>query len=333
MVVCLGLGTSMGSHYRGGALGELMQSYGNQRGFIMVTAGGSEGNSSHHYRSQTLPSLEDVEVELKIGENVGGFTTELWCDAPGLCSVALISPSGEYSGRTYTRIGEKKEIRFLLEDTRVVIEYLLVSFESGDECIQLRFQNPQQGIWRIRVFNETDFPIQFNMWLPIQNFLPEGTYFLRPDPDTTLCEPSNNAQIITTSYYDSTNRSVVVEAGRGYNRKGEIKPDIASPGVEIYGPLPRLGNPFPLSEEQRLSLARYGFRSGSSTAAAITAGASILLVEWGILKGNDINMDSAAVQKYLIRGADRTGRNFPNKEWGYGTLDLYGVFESLRPRG
>jgi hypothetical protein len=170
------------------------------------------------------------------------------------------------------------------------------------------------------------------MWLPIQNFLSAGTYFLRSDPDTTLCEPANNAQIVTSSYYDSTNRSVVTEASRGYNRKGEIRPDIASPGVGIYGPLPRLGNPFPLSEEQRVSLARYGYRTGSSAAAALAAGAAILLVEWGILKGNDINMDSAAVQKYLIRGADRTGRDFPNKEWGYGTLDLYGVFERLRLR-
>jgi hypothetical protein len=170
------------------------------------------------------------------------------------------------------------------------------------------------------------------MWLPIQNFLSTGTYFLRSDPDTTLCEPANNAQIVTSSYYDSTNRSVVTEASRGYNRKGEIRPDIASPGVGIYGPLPRLGNPFPLSEEQRVSLARYGYRTGSSAAAALAAGAAILLVEWGILKGNDINMDSAAVQKYLIRGADRTGRDFPNKEWGYGTLDLYGVFERLRLR-
>jgi hypothetical protein len=331
MVICLGVGSSMGSHSRGGALGELMDSYGNQRGFIMVAAAGNEGNTSHHYYCPLLKSSEDIEVELKIGENVKGFTTELWCDAPALCSVALISPSGEFSGRTYTRIGEKKDIRFLLEDTTVTIEYLLVSFESGDECIQLRFHNPVDGIWRIRVFNETDLPLQFHMWLPIQNFLPEGTYFLRSDPDTTLCEPSNNTQIISPSYYDSASRSVVTEASRGYNRKGEIRPDIAAPGVNIYGPLPRLGNPFPLSEEQRNTLARYGFRSGSSAGAAITAGAAILLVEWGILKGNDINMDSASVQKYLIRGANRTGRDFPNKEWGYGTLDLYGVFEKLRP--
>lgn len=332
MVVCLGVGTSMGSHYRGGPLGELLQNYGDLRGFIVVTAGGNEGNTSHHYHSERLPAQEDTEVELRVGEREQGFTTELWCDAPGLCSVALISPSGEYSGRTYPRIGEKREIRFLLENTTVNIEYLLVSFESGDECVRIRFHNPEVGIWRIRVFNETDLPSQFDMWLPIQNFLSQGTYFLRPDPDITLCEPSNNAQIITASYYNGANRSVVVDASRGYNRRGEIKPDIAAPGVQIYGPLPRQGDFFPQDEEERFASARYGYRSGSSTAAAVTAGAGILMAEWGLLKGNDPNLDSVGVQKYLIRGANRTGRSFPNREWGYGTLDLYGVFEGLRPK-
>lgn len=77
---------------------------------------------------------------------------------------------------------------------------------------------------------------------------------------------------------------------------------------------------------------RYGYRTGSSAAAAVTAGAAVLLAEWGIVRGNDINMDSVGVQKYLIRGANRSGRAFPNEEWGYGTLDLYGAFEVIRPK-
>ena len=332
IVVCLGMGTTMGSHYRGGPLGEILQSYGDLRGFIIVTAGGNEANTSHHYHSEQLAAREDVEVELRVGERETGFTMELWCDAPELCSVALISPLGEYSGRTYARLGERQQIRFLLEDSVVDIEYLLVSFESGDECIRIRFLNPEPGIWRLRVFNETDLPAKFDIWLPLQAFITTGTYFLRADPDITLCEPSNNPQIITTSFYKGEDRSVVIDSGRGYNRKGDIKPDIAAPGENIFGPLPRLGNYYPAQEQERLETARYGYRTGSSTAAAVVAGASVLLAEWGLVKGNDLNMDSVGVQKYLIRGANRKGRVFPNREWGYGTLDLFGVFEWQRPK-
>ena len=182
------------------------------------------------------------------------------------------------------------------------------------------------------MFNETDLETQFDMWLPMQDFVTEGTYFLRADPNITLCEPSNNTQIITTSFYDGRDRSVAAVSSRGYNRKGAVKPDIASPGVNIFGPLPRIGNVYPSDEQERLETARYGYRTDSSSAAAITAGASILLAEWGLVKRNDINMDSVVVQKYLIRGANRAGRKFPNREWGYGTLDLYGVFDALRPR-
>lgn len=332
MVVCLGMGTTMGSHNGGGSLGEVMENYGQLRGFIMVTAGGNEANTSHHYHSERLDAREDLEVELRVNEGERGFTMELWCDAPSLSSVALISPSGEYSGRTYARLGERQQINFLLENTVVNIEYLIVSFESGDECIRIRFLDPEPGIWRIRVFNETDLPAQFDIWLPMRDFISDGTYFLRADPDITLCEPSNNRQIITTSYYNGENGGVMVDSGRGYNRTGAVKPDIAAPGYNIFGPLPRLGNRYPAGEQERLDTARYGYRTGSSAAAAIVAGASILMAEWGVIRGNDINMNSVAVQKYLIRGANRAGRSFPNREWGYGTLDLYGVFEGLRPK-
>lgn len=329
LVLCLGMGTNMGSHNRGGALGEMLENYGDSRGIIIVAAGGNEANTSHHYRSDVIEGKGDTEVELRVGDRKSGFTAELWCDAPGLCSVGLISPGGEYSGKTYARLGEKTQINFLLENTTVDIEYLLVSFESGDECVRMRFKNPSEGVWRIRVFNETDIPTLFDIWMPMREFVSDSNYFLRADPDITLCEPSNNSLIITTTFYRGSDRSVEIDSSRGYNRKGVIRPDIAAPGDNIFGPLPRLGNRYPATEEERIASARYGYRTGSSAGAAVTAGACLLLAEWGLVRGNDLNMDSVGVQKYLIRGVNRSGRSFPNREWGYGTLDVYGVFERL----
>ena len=168
------------------------------------------------------------------------------------------------------------------------------------------------------------------MWLPIKNFVSDGTYFLRADPDTTLCEPSNNGGIITCSFYDSSNRSVAIESGRGFTRDNSIKPDFAAPGVNVFGPLPFIGT-YPVTGQERKDKARYGYRSGASMAAAITAGAVALLAEWALVQRNDLSMDTVKAKKYFIRGADRSGITVPSTIWGNGTLDLYGIFDSLRP--
>lgn len=329
LILCFGMGTSFGGHITGGILGEVLRTIGDTKGAAVVTACGNEGNTSRHYRSDILASGEDVEVEIRSGSR-HGFTLELYSDSPQILSVSIISPSGGYSGKTIARHGEKRRVDFILEDTVVNIEYSLLSYESGDEFIQMRFETPSEGIWKIRVFNETRGNAYFDMWLPIRNFLPPTTYFLEADPNITLCCPSNNANLISVSYYDSLNRSIAVDSSRGFARNGNIKPDFAAPGINIYGPLPRLGNLYPLNDEEKNLTARYDFRSGSSMAAAITAGAAALLMEWGILRGNDVSMDTVIIQKYLIRGADSDGVTEANRLWGNGTLNVYDVFERLR---
>lgn len=328
-ILCFGMGTSFGGHVNGGILGEVLRILGDNKGVAIVTPCGNEGNTSRHYRSDLLAPGKDVEVEIRSGSR-HGFTLELYSDSPQILSVSIISPSGEYSGKTIARHGEKRRVNFILEDTVVNIEYSLLSYESGDEFIQMRFKTPSEGIWRIRVFNETKGNAYFDMWLPIRNFLPQTTYFLQADPNITLCCPSNNVNLISTSYYDSSNRSIAVDSSRGFTRNGNIKPDFASPGINIYGPLPRMGNVYPLSEEEKNLTARYDYRSGSSMAAAITAGVAALLMEWGILRNNDPSMDTVIIQKYLIRGADSNGVTEPNRLWGNGTLNIYDVFERLR---
>lgn len=332
IVICIGMGTNMGAHIRGGVLGEILQSYGDYVGTLVVAGGGNEANISRHYHSDTIAAGGVEDVELRVAEGRDGFTMELWSDAPQLYSVGLISPSGEYSGRTVARQGERREIRFLFEDTVVEIEYLLISQESGDECIFMRFTNPQEGVWRLRVFNENNFSGDFHIWLPMRELLLSDTKFLRANPDTTICDPANNSGIITAAFYNSTDDSVAIDSSRGYNRDGQVKPDFAAPGVDILGPLAFVGSaPAPTAQERGLE-ARYGYRSGSSISAALTAGTVCLLAEWGFVRRNDISMDTTTVKKYLIRGAERTGMGYPNRLWGNGLLNLYGVFDALRPK-
>lgn len=331
LVVCLGMGTNQGGHNTGGILGEMMSFYGSYRGTFMVSAAGNEANSSHHYYSGQINSGENAEVELRVGPGRGGFTMELWSGSPGRYSVGLVSPSGEYSGRTIARLGERNEIHFLFEQTTVEVEYMLVSAESGDECIRIKFIEPQGGIWRLRVFNENSKESSFHIWLPMRNFISDETYFLQPDPNVTICDPANSVGVITTGFYNGNTGGVSIDSSRGYTRLGLVKPDIVAPGINILVPLPGIGNPFQ-SLTERETYARYDSQSGSSVAAALTAGTVALLVEWGLVRRNDISMDTVTVQKYLIQGANPAGSATPNQAWGNGQLDLFGVFDVLRPK-
>ncbi len=65
-------------------------------------------------------------------------------------------------------------------------------------------------------------------------------------------------------------------------------------------------------------------------AAALTAGAAALFMEWAVVEGNRPQVESRELKNYLIRGADRSPEiDYPSREWGYGKLDIAGTFDVL----
>ena len=315
LVVLLGIGTSSGDHNGLSYLNNYMNDVGDLRGCCMVSACGNEGNESGHYSGRIEPGTiyEDVEIRVDSAEN--GFTAELWGRTPDIFSVGIQTPGGERIERIPPRYGQVQTIDFVLEPTQIYIQYKLVESSSGDLLIAMRFQNPTPGVWTIRVFGENLVYRTYNMWLPISSFLEEGTYFLKPDPDITMTSPGDTNTCVCVAAYNHNNDSIYYASGRGFTPSGGIVPDIAAPGVNVYVPVPGK---------------RFTQRSGTSVAAAHAAGAAALLMEWGIYRKNNLNMDTTEIKKYLIRGAKRQADIvYPNTRWGFGTLDLYNVFQSL----
>ena len=316
LIVCLGIGTSSGDHNGRSYLNSYINDVGNLLGCCMVSACGNEGNQSGHYAGMIENDMEYEDVEIRVDAAENGFVLEFWGRAPDIFSVGILSPGGERIGQIAPRYGQVQTLDFVLEPTQIFVQYKLVESSSGDQLILMRFSRPSAGIWTIRVFGQNLVYRTYHMWLPVSAFIGQGTYFLRPDPEITVTSPGDTANCVCVAAYNHHNDSIYYMSGRGFTPSGRIVPDIAAPGVNVYTPV---------------TGGRYGVRSGTSVAAAHAAGAAALLMEWGIYQRNNLNMDTTEIKKYLIRGAGRRDDTvYPNTSWGFGTLDLYNVFQGLQ---
>ena len=316
LVICLALGNSMGGHGREGHLTNYLNYLCTRRRRSIVTATGNEANARHHFLGNITDGDAYEDVQISVEDQMPGFFMELWAAAPELYTVAIVSPTGEQLPRVVVRAGLSQRYRFVFEGTTVSVDYRIETKETASLLIFIRFVNPVKGLWTVRVYPQNVVTGNYNMWLPMEELLAGRVFFIRSNPDITLTSPGSSSQVITVGGYRTANRSIYAESGRGYPVTGGVKPDFVAPAVEVYGPGIH-GN-----------YIRY---TGTSAACAITAGAVAQIMEWAIVERNSPTLSNAGIKNMLIRGAGRnTDRTYPNREWGYGTLDVYQAFEVLR---
>lgn len=317
LVICVGLGTDLGSHTGIGPLSTMLNFMALQKQHAVVIAAGNEGNSRHHF----LGELEEQEtisnVEINVGSGVQGFYVEMWAQAPQRFLVDIISPTGERMPSEYILSGGR-EYSFLFEDTKVSVDYRILGILDGSQVIYIRFEKPTQGLWNIRVYQEGQIGHSFHMWLPLEEFLTGEVFFVRSNPDTTITVPSAAVVPMTVGAYDVRDNSIYLRSGRGFAADGTIKPNFVAPGVEVFGAAP--GDMFVT-------------RSGTSAASAVTTGAVALMMEWGIVRGNYSAISGVDIKNMLIRSAERDPkRTYPDRAYGWGRLNLYRAFEEIRIR-
>lgn len=315
VIICLGIGTNMGDHNGSSFLAGYLNRIGTRRSRVVVVGGGNEGNAAHHFYGQLsvdsgrADNYRDVEV--RVADGVDGFVMEFWGNVPDLFNMTIRSPGGETIPPI--RLGVESQIthRFIYERTEITIQSVLVEANSGEQLMLFRVAKPTAGIWNFRVSAARQLHNgSFHLWLPITAFLSAECYFLEPDPYTTLTEPSLASGVISVSTYNDRNNSFFLESGRGFSRTGQIRPDLAAPGVNIC--------------------TIRGRRTGSSLAAAMTAGAAVQFMQWAVVEENSRLAETREVSNYFIQGAIRSPeRSYPNREWGFGRLNLRGVFDVL----
>lgn len=172
------------------------------------------------------------------------------------------------------------------------------------------------GVWTIRIEPVRAVTGQYYLYLPSYAARSSRSGFYQPTPEVTLTIPSTAAKVITVGAYDSTYDSYADFSGRGYVdaartigvvSAGLVKPDLAAPGVGILAPDLYGG---------------YAPFTGTSFATPIVSGAAALLMEWGIVRGNDPFLYGEKVKAYLRAGARqlRGESEVPGDRVGFGAL-------------
>lgn len=313
--ICIALGTNQGGHDGTTRFEEYLTEISNLRGVCVSAAAGNESLARHHFQSVLTSEGEEQNIHIRVGEDAGDFSISMRNSAADRISVSVRSPSGEVVGRVPARSGAISETKLLLENSSVTIEYFFPLEISGAQLTVVRIVNATPGIWTIVVHGDIVLDGTYHAWLPLTGFVSPTVGFFAPSPYTTVVVPATAIAIITCGAYNAGANSLYINSSWGPTRLLALTPDLVAPGVDVGGVYPD----------------GYGTMSGTSAAAAITAGACALMQQWGIVNKNDVSMSTYDIRAFLIRGCSRIPTiSYPNVQWGFGSLNLIGTFNLMR---
>lgn len=305
--VNLSYGNNYGSH-KGDSL---MENYINDVSRLAVcsisTGTGNDAINRRHQRV-ILGNTSYRMIDLLVSDYVTSFNLQLWKNYNDRFDVMIIAPNGDI----ILTLSESQNIGTgTYRNTFVKGIYGTPNPYNRNQEIFVSFQGQEnyidKGQWKVLIHPKQIISGVVDAYLPIRASLTGNVEFLNPTEFGTLTIPSTAEGLITVAAYDQNVDDFAYFSGRGYTANDQIKPDLAAPGVDIYTAYP--GND-------------YSFASGTSMAVPFVSGSACLLMQWGIVNGNDPFLYGEKLKASLIRGARRikSAREYPNIYVGWGTL-------------
>ncbi|MDZ5041335.1 S8 family peptidase [Clostridium perfringens] len=322
MIIYLPLGSNLGDHAGASILERYVDTkISGRNSLFVVTSTGNQGNTDTHTSGEIKSNGDSQIIELNCGKEQQGLVLQIYAQRPSKIKLGILSPSGERFENTNPRktkhilINDAPTWKFIYEGTTVQVTYDSPDEFTGDDKFVIKMEGITEGVWRFILTGNNIVDGKYYAWILQRELLAEDTRFLNPSPYTTLTIPGTAKTIINTSYYNQNNGAIVSESGRGYTMKDYIQPIITAGGINAITIKPGGGT---------ITM------SGASVAGAILAGCCALIIQWAVVDGNDPQMYATKLQAYIIRGArKREGDTYPNRQWGYGILDMQEIFKSL----
>ncbi len=276
---------------------------------------GNEADKAIHY-SSVIKNGQTQTAEISIGEYESSIDIQIWKYYWDDIRVVLISPEGvELDIAKQGQMG-----RYQIGDTDVIS---LLGEPSPYNLYQEVYINllPHRdfitpGVWRIQLSGSNIRQGLYNIWLPASEAINSSTGFLKPVSYDTITIPATAQGCISVGAYNSYTGAYAAFSGRGARQESslmaDIKPDILAPGVDIS-----------IKKNTRQGI-RYNKVTGTSYATPFVTGAAALLMQWGIILGNDRFMYGEKLKACLRAGARplNSMSRYPDTVSGYGTLCL-----------
>lgn len=307
IAVNLSFGNTYGSHAGNSLLETFLDDIANYGKTVIVAGSGNEGSAAGHTHVR-MEAGTDEEVPFLIQSYEKSMNIQIWKSYVDDILLELISPDGRRVGYFQPVLGPQ---RFTLGQTQILVYYGEPSPYSIYQEIFIDFIPTENyidsGQWRLRLVPQKIVEGEVNFWMPSSTVLNQGTRFLYPTPVVTMTIPATSAKVLTVGAYDSIRQVYADFSGRGYTITGQVKPDLAAPGVGIRTAAPNN---------------QYVTVNGTSFAAPFATGSCALLMQYGIVDGNDPFLYGEKVKAYLRYGAQPLpGINeYPNPMIGWGTL-------------
>ena len=305
IVVNISFGNNYGSHKGDSLLETYLDSVSAMGRNVICTGMGNNGDDALHFGGK-LENREIQEIELGIGPYEPALNLQLWKAYEDEIKIYVENPSGIRIGPLEERMGAQ---RWRAGNTNLLIYYGKPAPYHVTQEIYFEFLPDalyvDSGVWKLVLQGINVKNGDYFLWLPGGKTLNPGTGFYLPRVQGTLTIPATARRLISVGAYDSRLLSYAAFSGRGSSELPYGKPDLTAPGVGITAP--RTGG-------------GYGSYTGTSFAVPFVSGSAALLMEWGIIKGNDPYLYGEKVKAYLRRGARPLPEyeQYPNYEVGWG---------------
>lgn len=317
MIIYLPLGTNIGGHDGASPIENFIDFFGDRRGLAFVCDTGSQGDTDTH-TSGIIRYTGDVQtIEFNVDPNQRSFYTSIWCTRPDKVSIGIVSPTGSSVERIPPLLLNGEFIHYDIGESKVTMQFYL-STTNGIQFVNIYISNITSGVWKINLIGDYIVEGRYDAWTLQRELLKPETKFFYPDPFITLTLPSTANNALTNSYFNTRTDEITESSGRGFTKDERIKPEVCSPGTDILTTSPNGENILV---------------SGAGAGGAVLGGAIALILQWGIVNGNDKRLYPPKIKTYLIRSAVRKpGIEYPNQEYGYGMLSLDKLISDLQTR-